>query len=168
MVGGEKLAALGEWKLTNSKELSALQEEHAKLVEKTKGLEDENKHYLSQLNRVLTEKDSLTKAELEQRDRLLQQERAQSGEAQVTHTKEQLETKNRYLEQQLEQVTAQKNECIVKLQRAKEVCQLCFSCVVIVLFYLSLLFKYLRNVDFFVVVHCPSGYNHQEQARTEH
>ncbi|KAF9965329.1 hypothetical protein BGZ70_005042 [Mortierella alpina] len=120
MVGGEKLAALGEWKLTNSKELSALQEEHAKLVEKTKNLEDENKHYLSQLNKVLTEKDSLTRAELEQRDQLLQQERAQSGEAQATHTKEQLETKNRHLEQQLEQMTTQKNEYIVKLQRAKE------------------------------------------------
>ncbi|KAF9154258.1 hypothetical protein BG015_001441 [Linnemannia schmuckeri] len=120
MVGGDKMSALGEWKLSNSKEFLALQEEHAKLIEKTQSLEAENKHYLSQLNQVLTEKDGLSKLELEQRDRMLQQERAQSGEAQEAHTREQLETKNRHLEQQLEQMTQQMNQYSMKLNRAKE------------------------------------------------
>ncbi|GJJ78666.1 hypothetical protein EMPS_11025 [Entomortierella parvispora] len=120
MVGGERLGALGEWKLNNSKELTALQEEHAKLQQKAQSLEEENRQYLAQLNRVLTEKDGLSKLELEQRDRMLQQERAQSGEALATHTREQLETKNRYLEQQLEQMTSQANEYSTKLQRAKD------------------------------------------------
>ncbi|OAQ24519.1 hypothetical protein K457DRAFT_81873, partial [Linnemannia elongata AG-77] len=101
-------------------EFLALQEEHAKLIEKTQSLEAENKHYLSQLNQVLTEKDGLSKLELEQRDRMLQQERAQSGEAQEAHTREQLETKNRHLEQQLEQMTQQMNQYSMKLNRAKE------------------------------------------------
>lgn len=116
------MSALGEWKLSNSKEFLTLQEEHAKLIEKTQSLEAENKHYLSQLNQVLTEKDGLSKLELEQRDRMLQQERAQSGEAQEAHTREQLETKNRHLEQQLEQMTQQMNQYSMKLNRAKEVC----------------------------------------------
>ncbi|KAK5807938.1 HOOK protein-domain-containing protein, partial [Linnemannia elongata] len=101
-------------------EFLALQEEYAKLIEKTQSLEAENKHYLSQLNQVLTEKDGLSKLELEQRDRMLQQERAQSGEAQEAHTREQLETKNRHLEQQLEQMTQQMNQYSMKLNRAKE------------------------------------------------
>lgn len=126
MVGGDRMSALGEWKLNNSKEFLTLQEEHAKLIEKTQSLEAENKHYLSQLNQVLTEKDGLSKLELEQRDRMLQQERAQSGEAQEAHTREQLETKNRHLEQQLEQMTQQMNQYSMKLNRAKEVCFLCW------------------------------------------
>ncbi|KAF9113589.1 hypothetical protein BGX27_001237 [Mortierella sp. AM989] len=113
MVGGDKLAALGEWKLNNSKELSNLQEEHAKLVEKNKALEEESKKYLAQLNQVLTEKDGLSKAELEQRDKLLQQASAELGEAKELHTKEQLELRNRHLEEQLEEKT-------FKLQRARE------------------------------------------------
>ncbi|KAG0275271.1 hypothetical protein BGZ95_008969 [Linnemannia exigua] len=120
MVGGDRVSALGEWKMSNSKEFQSLQEEHAKLIEKNQALESENKHYLSQLNQVLTEKDGLSKIELEQRDRMLQQERTQSGEAQEAHTREQLETKNRYLEQQLEQMTQQMNQYSVKLNRAKE------------------------------------------------
>ncbi|KAF9919768.1 hypothetical protein FBU30_010552 [Linnemannia zychae] len=120
MVGGDRISALGEWKLNNSKEFTALQEDHAKLIEKNQALEAESKHYLSQLNKVLTEKDGLNRIELEQRDKLLQQERAQSGEAQEAHTREHLETKNRYLEQQLEQMTQQMNQYKDKLNRAKE------------------------------------------------
>ncbi|KAF9902475.1 hypothetical protein EC991_004851 [Linnemannia zychae] len=120
MVGGDRVSALGEWKLSNSKEFQSLQEEHAKLIEKNQALESENKHYLSQLNQVLTEKNGLSKLELEQRDRMLQQARAQSGEALEAHTREQLETKNRHLEQQLEQMTQQMNQYSVKLNRAKE------------------------------------------------
>ncbi|KAF9437139.1 hypothetical protein BGZ76_001849 [Entomortierella beljakovae] len=113
MVGGDKLAALGEWKLNNSKELTNLQEEYARTIEKNKALEEENRKYLSQLTQALTEKDGLTKAELEQRDRQLQQAGAQLGEAKELHTKEQLELRNRHLEEQLEEKT-------FKLQRAKE------------------------------------------------
>ncbi|KAF9208492.1 hypothetical protein BGZ49_008677 [Haplosporangium sp. Z 27] len=113
MVGGDKLAALGEWKLKNSQELTTLQEEHAKLVEKNRALEEESKKYLAQLNQVLTEKDGLSKSELEQRDRLLQQAGAQLGEAKELHTKEQLELRNRHLEEQLEEKTS-------KLQRARD------------------------------------------------
>ncbi|KAF9992293.1 hypothetical protein BGZ79_003277, partial [Entomortierella chlamydospora] len=113
MVGGDKLAALGEWKLNNSKELTSLQEEHAKLLEKNKALEEESKKYLAQLNQVLTEKDGLSKAGLEQRDKMLQEAGAQLGEAKELHTREQLELRNRHLEEQLEEKTS-------KLQRAKE------------------------------------------------
>ncbi|KAG0216647.1 hypothetical protein BGX33_012402 [Mortierella sp. NVP41] len=120
MVGGDRMSALGEWKLSNSKEFQSLQDDHTKLIEKTQALEAENKHYLSQLNQVLTEKDGLSKMELEQRDRMLQQERTQSGEALEAHTREQLETKNRHLEQQLEQMTQQMNQYSIKLNRAKE------------------------------------------------
>ncbi|KAF9177237.1 hypothetical protein BGZ51_006936 [Haplosporangium sp. Z 767] len=120
MVGAERLAALGEWKMNNSKELSSLQEEHAAMVERFKSLEGENKHYLSQLNRVLTEKDSISRKELAQRDNMLQQERAHSEEAHAAHTREQLETKNRHLEQQLEQLNEKMNQSNIKLHRAKE------------------------------------------------
>ncbi|KAF9153147.1 hypothetical protein BGX21_001686, partial [Mortierella sp. AD011] len=113
MVGGDKLAALGEWKLNNSKELTSLQEEHANLLEKNKTLEEESKKYLAQLNQVLTEKDGLSKAGLEQRDKMLQEAGAQLGEAKELHTREQLELRNRHLEEQLEEKTS-------KLQRAKE------------------------------------------------
>ncbi|KAG0249565.1 hypothetical protein BG011_009131 [Mortierella polycephala] len=116
----ERLAALGEWKMNNSKELSSLQEEHAAMVDRFKSLEGENKHYLSQLNRVLTEKDSISRQELAQRDNMLQQERAHSEEAHAAHTREQLETKNQHLEQQLEQLNAQMSQSNLKLHRAKE------------------------------------------------
>ncbi|KAF8926930.1 hypothetical protein BGZ58_010754, partial [Dissophora ornata] len=120
MVGGDKLAALGEWKLENSKELTSLQEQHTQLLEKTSSLEVENKKYLSQLNQVLTEKDGLSKIELEQRDMMLQQERSQLGEVKEAHTKEQLELKNRHLEEQLQQAQTKMDEYSSKLQRAKE------------------------------------------------
>ncbi|KFH66906.1 hypothetical protein MVEG_07431 [Podila verticillata NRRL 6337] len=120
MVNGEGSKTLDEWKLNNSQELAHLQEEHQRLQERAISLEHENKHYLSQLNRVLTEKDGLSKIGMEHRDMLLQQERAQSGEALASHTREHLETKNKHLEQQVEQLTEQLNQYIVRLQRAKE------------------------------------------------
>ncbi|KAG0056144.1 hypothetical protein BGZ83_006239 [Gryganskiella cystojenkinii] len=120
MVGGDRLNALGEWKLNNSKELSALQEEHSQLQQRAQALEEENRQHITQLNRLLTEKDGMSRIELEQRDRMLQQERAQSGEAQATHTREQLETKNRHLEQQVEQLSSQVNQYSSRLQRAKD------------------------------------------------
>ncbi|KAG0367622.1 HOOK-domain-containing protein [Gamsiella multidivaricata] len=120
MVGGDKLAALGEWKLKNSKELSELQEAHAQLTEKAASLEEENKRYLSQLNQVLTEKDGMSKIELEQRDKMIQQERTQLGQAKESHTKEQLELKNQHLEEQIEQMKAQVSQYSYKLQRARE------------------------------------------------
>ncbi|KAF9430536.1 hypothetical protein BGZ94_006331 [Podila epigama] len=120
MVSGDRSKALDELKQNTSEELALLREENQQLKERAISLETENKHYLSQLNRVLTEKDGLSKIGLEHRDMLLQQERAQSGEALASHTREQLETKNKHLEQQLEQMTGQLNQYSVKLQRAKE------------------------------------------------
>ncbi|KAG0326804.1 hypothetical protein BG004_002901 [Podila humilis] len=120
MVSGDGSKALEEWKLNNSQELTRLQEEHQQLQERTISLEQENKHYLSQLNHVLTEKDGLSKIGLEHRDMMLQQERAQSGVALASHTREQLETKNQHLQQQVEQLTSQLSQYTVKLQRAKE------------------------------------------------
>lgn len=127
MVSGEGSKALDEWKLSNGQELAQLKEEHQRLQERTISLEQENKHYLSQLNRVLTEKDGLSKIGMEHRDMLLQQERAYSGEALASHTREQLETKNKHLEQQVEQLTGQLNQYSVKLQRAKEVCPMRYT-----------------------------------------
>ncbi|KAG0241098.1 hypothetical protein BGX31_001466 [Mortierella sp. GBA43] len=120
MVGSDKLEALGEWKLQNSKELTRLQEDHTQLVDRAKMLEDENKKFLSQLNQVLMEKDGLSKIELQQRDKMLEEERAQLGEVRESHTKEQLELKNKHLEEQLQQAREQVHQYSVKLQRAKE------------------------------------------------
>ncbi|KAG0326064.1 hypothetical protein BGZ99_010203 [Dissophora globulifera] len=120
MVGGDKLAALGEWKLNNSKELTNLQETHQQLQAKARTLEEENKRYLLQLNQVRAEKDGLSTIELEQRDKMLQEERSRSGEAKEVHSKEQLELKNQHLEEQLQQAQTKIDEYSFKLQRARE------------------------------------------------
>ncbi|KAF9586578.1 hypothetical protein BGW38_001823 [Lunasporangiospora selenospora] len=113
LAGGNGQQGSEEPALQDSPELATLQEEHARLLEKMKSLEDENKKYLTQLNQVLTEKDSLSKLGLEQKDQ-------QIGEAEAAHTREQLETKNKFLEQQIEQIKEQKDDVNVKLTRAKE------------------------------------------------
>jgi hypothetical protein len=165
MVGSDKLEALGEWKLQNSKELTRLQEDHKQLVDRAKMLEDENKKFLSQLNQVLMEKDGLSKIELQQRDKMLEEERAQLGEARESHTKEQLELKNKHLEDQLQQAREQVHQYSVKLQRAKEVSD---DMVFFSLFLLSPLPMLGRPEIFIihcnlhcVIVHRSSGWSHQ-------
>ncbi|KAG0025083.1 hypothetical protein BGZ82_010223 [Podila clonocystis] len=120
MVGDDKLAALADWKAKNSKELSLLQYEHEEQLERLTKLEQENKQYLTELNRVLTEKDGLSKLSMEQKDIMLQQERAKTGQMVASMSREQLEVANQQLEEQLAQVLTQKEQYSVKLKRAKD------------------------------------------------
>ncbi|KAG0096565.1 hypothetical protein BGZ93_004326 [Podila epicladia] len=120
MVGDDKLAALADWKASNSKELTLLQREHEEQQQQLTKLEQENKQYLTELNRVLTEKDGLSKLSMEQKDTMLQQERAKSGQMMASMSREQLEDANRQLEEQLAQVMAQKEQYSIKLRRAKD------------------------------------------------
>lgn len=149
MVGADKLAALGEWKLQNSKELTSLQEEHAQLLDKSKTLEEENKKYLSQLNQVLIEKDGLSKLELQE----------QLGEVKEIHSREQLELKNKHLEDQLQHARDQVLQYSNKLQRAKEVGVMMEGDPSFVSSdheILTCLF-----IHHAVIVHCSSGWTHQ-------
>lgn len=134
MVGDDKLAALADWKANNSKELTRLQHEHEERQQQVTKLEQENKQHLTELNRVLTEKDGLSKMSMEQKDTMLQQERAKTGLMMASMSREQLEDANRQLEEQLAQVMEQKDQCSIKLKRAKDVslilcAVLCLSCI---------------------------------------
>jgi hypothetical protein len=136
MVGDDKLAALADWKANNSKELNLLQHEHEKQQQQLTKLDQENKQYLTELNRVLMEKDGLSKLSMEQKDTMLQQERAKTGQMVATMSREQLEDANRQLEEQLAQVLAQKGQCSTKLKRAKDVSV--FPCAVFIVPLLSI------------------------------
>ncbi|KAG0360150.1 hypothetical protein BG005_011381 [Podila minutissima] len=120
MVGDDKLAALADWKASNSKELTILQREHDEQQQQLTKLEKENKQCLTELNRVLTEKDGLSKLSMEQKDTMLQQERTKTGQMMASMSREQLEDVNRQLEEQLAQAMAQKEQYSVKLKRAKD------------------------------------------------
>lgn len=133
MVGDDKLAALADWKMNNSKELNLLQLEHEEQQRQLTKLEQENKQYISQLNRVLIEKDGLSKLSMEQKDTMLQQERTKTVQMLAHMSREQLEDANRQLEEQLAQVLAHNDQYSVKLKRAKDVSV--FPCAVFVCAY---------------------------------
>ncbi|KAF9213864.1 hypothetical protein BGZ59_004732 [Podila verticillata] len=120
MVGDDKLAALADWKVNNNKEFNLLQLEHEEQQRQLTKLEQENKQYITQLNRVLTEKDGLSKLSMEQKDTMLQQERAKTVQMLAHMSREQLEDANRQLEEQLALVLAQNDQYSVKLKRAKD------------------------------------------------
>lgn len=148
MVGDDKLAALADWKASNSKELTILQREHDEQQQQLTKLEKENKQCLTELNRVLTEKDGLSKLSMEQKDTMLQQERTKTGQMMASMSREQLEDVNRQLEEQLAQAMAQKEQYSVKLKRAKDVSRLLCD-----VFYRA--FSCYRFVNFFSVSSSP-------------